>query len=97
MSSNNKVKRECPYGEIEEEQVRKLLGDRIEFKLWAAQRHLEKLNEIENAYEGIAGKYKIYAEDELDCFFAQIIGARDSLLILINDELVLGLKSGKLI
>lgn len=60
-----KEKRECSYLEIEDDQVKRLLEDRIEFKLWAAQRHLEKLNEIENFYEGIVGKYKIYAEDEL--------------------------------
>ena len=33
----------------------------------------------------------IYAEDELDCYFAQILGARDALLMLINEKLLLNL------
>jgi len=33
------------------------------------------------------GTNRIYAEDELDCYFAQIIGARDALLMLINEKL----------
>ena len=37
------------------------------------------------------GTNRIYAEDELDCYFAQIIGARDALLMLINEKLGLNL------
>jgi hypothetical protein len=72
--------------------VKKLLEDRIEFKLWAAQRHLDKLEKIEKSYGGIMGKNRIYAEDELDCYFAQLISAGDSLLNLINSKLELDIK-----
>jgi hypothetical protein len=56
-----------------------------------AQKHLDKLVKIENNYGGIMGKHRIYAEDELDCYFAQITGARDALLMLINEKLHLNL------
>src|SRR5918994_6535754 len=74
------------YSKVEENEVSKLLEDRIEFKLWTAQKHLDKLVKIENKYGGIMGINRIYAEDELDCYFAQIIGARDALLMLINEK-----------
>ena len=32
------------------------------------------------------GKHRIYAENELDCYFAQIMSAKDSLLMSINDK-----------
>ena len=79
------------YPKLEDNEVSKLLGDRIRFKLWSAQKHLDKLVKIENNYGGIMGKNRIYAEDELDCYFAQIIGARDALLMLINEKLHLNL------
>lgn len=80
------------YLEIKSNQVKKLLDDRIEFKLWAAQRHLDKLEKLEKSYGGIMGKNRIYAEDELDCYFAQLISAGDSLLNLINLKLKLDIK-----
>ena len=83
------------YEEMDSEQVKKLLGDRIEFKIWAAQRHLDKLEKIEKFYGGIMGKNRIYAEDELDCYFAQLISAEDSLLNLINSKLKLDIPEDK--
>jgi Cthe_2314-like HEPN len=83
------------YSEIESDIVKKLLDDRIEFKLWAAQRHLDKLEKIETSYGGIMGKNRVYAEDELDCYFAQIIGAKDSLLMSINKRLELNIQEDK--
>src|SRR5918996_2389227 len=83
------------YSEIESDIVKKLLDDRIKFKLWAAQRHLDKLEKIESSYGGIMGKNRIYAEDELDCYFAQIIGAKDSLLMSINGNLKLNIPEDK--
>jgi hypothetical protein len=41
------------------------------------------------------GKNRIYAEDELDCYFAQIIGAKDSLLMSINKRLELNIQEDK--
>ena len=79
------------YPKLEDNEVLQLLEDRIQFKLWSAQKHLDKLEKIEKKYGGIMGKNRIHAEDELDCYFAQIIGARDALLILINEKLTLNL------
>ena len=83
------------YVEVEPGEVKRFLDDRIEFKLWAAHRHLDKLEKIEQSYGGIMGKNRIYAEDELDCYFAQIIGAKDSLLMLINGNLKLNIPEDK--
>lgn len=79
------------YNKIGNDQLRKLFEDRIEFKIWSAQRHLDKLIEIEHQYGGIMGINRIYAEDELDCYFAQLIGAKDALLMLINKKTGLNL------
>lgn len=68
-----------------------LLSNRVNFKLFAAEQHLNRLKDIENNYGGIMGNRRIYAEMEIDCFIAQIIGAKDSLLVQINQKLGLGL------
>src|SRR2546422_2622620 len=57
-----------------------IISDRVTFKLYPAQHHLNKLKRIQRKYGHIAGRGKMYAEMEIDCFFAQIIGAKDSLL-----------------
>jgi hypothetical protein len=76
----------------EEEHTKRLLDDRVEFKLYAAEQHLNRLKEIENAYGDIA-KYnaRIEVEMEVDCFLSQLVGAVDSLLFQINYKLDLGL------
>ena len=91
QSKNINLNDHSHYPKLEDNEVSKLLDDRIEFKLWSAQKHLDKLVKIENNYGGIMGKNRIYAEDELDCYFAQIINARDALLMLINEKLLLNL------
>jgi hypothetical protein len=75
----------------EEGHIKRLLNDRVEFKLYAAEQHLNRLKEIENAYGDIT-KYnaRIEVEMEVDCFFSQVVGAVDSLLFQINDILDLG-------
>lgn len=85
-SKNVNLNDQSHYPKLEENEVSKLLNDRIEFKLWSAKKHLDKLVKIENNYGGIMGKNRIYAEDELDCYFAQIIGAKDALLMLISEK-----------
>ena len=76
----------------EEGHIKRLLNDRVEFKLYAAEQHLNRLKEIENAYGDIA-KYnaRIEVEMEVDCFLSQLIGAVESLLFQINDRLDLGI------
>lgn len=92
QSKNDNLKdQQSHYPKLEENEVSKLLNDRIQFKLWSAKKHLDKLVKIENNYGGIMGTNRIYVEDELDCYFAQIFGARDALLMLINEKLHLNL------
>ncbi|MFL6412229.1 MAG: hypothetical protein ACJ71K_13445 [Nitrososphaeraceae archaeon] len=78
----------------EERNIRRLLNDRIDFKLYSAEQHLKRLKEIENAYGDIA-KYsaRIEVEMEVDCFLSQLVGAVDSLLFQINDKLDLAIPS----
>ncbi len=80
----------------DEGRIKRLLNDRVEFKLYAAEQHLNRLIEIENAYGDIA-KYnaRIEVEMEVDCFLSQLIGAVDSLLFQINDRLNLGISTNQ--
>jgi hypothetical protein len=76
----------------DEGHIKRLLNDRVEFKLYAAEQHLNRLIEIENAYGDIAKENaRIEVEMEVDCFLSQLIGAVDSLLFQINDRLELGI------
>jgi hypothetical protein len=76
----------------EEGRIKRLLNDRAEFKLHAAEQHLNRLKEIENAYGDIAkDNARIEVEMEADCFLSQLVGAVDSLLFQINDRLDLGI------
>jgi hypothetical protein len=79
-----------------EEKKRKeeeLLNDRVNFKLYAAEQHLNQLKDIKQKYGHIMGstKIRIQTEMEIDCFLAHVIGAKDSLLVQINDDLGLGI------
>ena len=72
--------------------IKRLLNDRVEFKLYAAEQHLNRLKEIENVYGHIAkDNARIEVEMEVDCFLSQLIGAVDSLLYQINDKLDLAI------
>ena len=76
----------------DEGSIKRLLNDRVEFKLYTAEQHLNRLIEIENAYGDIAKENaRIEVEMEVDCFLSQLIGAVDSLLFQINDRLELGI------
>ena len=76
----------------DEGHIKRLLNDRIEFKLYAAEQHLNRLKEIENAYGDIAkDNARIEVEMEVDCFLSQLVGAVESLLFQINDRLDLGI------
>jgi hypothetical protein len=76
--------------------IKRLLNDRVEFKLYAAEQHLNRLKEIENAYGDIAkDKARIEVEMEVDCFLSQLVGAVDSLLFQINDRLDLGISTDR--
>jgi hypothetical protein len=77
---------------ISSDHAQKLLEDRVKFKLYAAEQHLNELKNIKQKYGSIMGppEIRIKTELEIDCFLAQIIGAKDSLLVQINYKL--GLK-----
>ena len=69
-----------------------LLSDRVEFKLYAAEYHLNNLKSIAAEHGDIAkDAIRIDVELEIDCFLAELIGAVDALLIQINEKLGLGL------
>ena len=69
-----------------------ILLDRVEFKIFAAEKHLNNLQEIQS-YHLDAQKVDpaIRMEIEIDCFLAQILGTLDCLLLLINTKLELGI------
>jgi len=74
----------------------KFLSDRVRFKLYACQRHLKNLKNIESKYENLASAdVRLGAEIEIDCLLSQMIGTVDSLLIEINDKLELGISIDK--
>ena len=76
--------------------IKRSLNDRVEFKLYAAEQHLNELKEIENAYGDIAkDNARIEVEMEADCFLSQLVGAVDSLLFQINDRLDLGIPTDR--
>lgn len=76
--------------------IKRLLNDRVEFKLYAAEQHLNRLKEIENAYGDISkDNARIEVEMEADCFLSQLVGAVDSLLFQINDRLDLGIPTDR--
>ena len=73
-----------------------LLSDRVEFKIYAAEKHLNNLQEIELNYTDMEyDDLVLQVELEIDCFLAQILGAVDCLLTLINTRLELGIATGK--
>jgi len=71
-----------------------ILLDRVEFKIFAAEEHLNNLQEIQS-YHLNAQKVDpaIRMEIDTDCFLAQILGTLDCLLLLINTKLELGIAS----
>jgi hypothetical protein len=81
---------------LSEGHVEKLLANRVEFKLYAAEQHLNRLKEIENTYGDIAkDNVRIEVEMEVDCFFSQLVGAVDSLLFQLNDKLELDIPTDR--
>ncbi|MGB8163360.1 MAG: hypothetical protein WCE92_10775, partial [Nitrososphaeraceae archaeon] len=73
-----------------------LLTDRVEFKLLAAQMHLNKLQEIKIDQLNVDKvDPRVPLEFEIDCFLSQILGAVDCLLMLINTRLDLGISIEK--
>ena len=77
---------------ISEQEQGRILNDRVEFKLWACERYLSNLKELERKYGNLdASNARLSAEFEIDGFLAEIVGALDSLLFRINEKLSLGI------
>ena len=73
-----------------------LLLDRVEFKIFAAEKHLNNLKEFELNFPNIENNnIAIQMELEIDCFLTQLLGSLDCLLLLINTRLELGIDLGK--
>jgi hypothetical protein len=71
-----------------------LLLDRVEFKIFAANEHLNNLQEIQSNHPDVRSvEPSLMREMEIDCFLAQILGTLDCLLMLINSRLDLGIAS----
>ena len=69
--------------------ISKLLQDRVEFKLYAAEQHLNRLKEIGDDIAKDSARIEV--EVEIDCFLSHLMGAVGSLLSEINEKLELGL------
>jgi hypothetical protein len=77
---------------LSEDESQRLLADRVHFKLYAAESHLNNLKKIELKYGDLSKDgISIPVEIEIDCFLAQLVGAVDALLVQINERLVLGI------
>src|SRR5437867_6598824 len=73
-----------------------ILTDRVEFKVYCAEIHLNNLQEIQLNYSNMENDNPVVqAELEIDCFLAQILGAVDCMLIRISTRLELGIAIGK--
>ena len=71
-----------------------LLLDRVEFKIFAANQHLNNLQEIQSNHpDAQAIDSALSREMEIDCFLVQLLGTLDCLLMLINSRLELGIAS----
>jgi hypothetical protein len=67
-----------------------IVSDRVSFKIYCAQRHLDNIKSIESSYR-ISSEMTAEIEAELDCLFCQITSAIDALLVLINDRFGFGI------
>lgn len=69
-----------------------LLYDRVEFKLYSALYHLERIKQLKEDHAGINVDMKsVHLEIEIDGFLSQLYGSMDALFVLINDKLNLDL------
>jgi hypothetical protein len=76
------------------EDFSKFKTDRISFKLYSCQLHLNNLKDIESKYKDLDSsevRTSIEIEIEIDSFISQIIATVDSLLFKINNKLRLSI------
>jgi hypothetical protein len=79
--------------DISEDEARKLIENRTEFKLYAAAQHLKNLKNIEQSGTTMhSPKGRIEWEMEIESFLFHLVGISDTLLAKTNDKLDLKLK-----
>jgi hypothetical protein len=77
--------------------VQALLENRIEFKFYAAEKHLQLLSDMEAKGEGPNKSVgRLNRELEIEELLFHLVGAMDCLLIKINERLNLGLENRKI-
>jgi hypothetical protein len=70
----------------------KLINDRVEFKLYAAEQVLDRLKQLEkDGSINSSNIPRVIWEINIECLLAHLVGAVDALLVRINDKLNLGL------
>jgi hypothetical protein len=79
---------------LSSEDAKKLLQDRVQFKLYAAKQHLENVRILDKDGESINAypQTRVYSEMEIECLLFQLVGSVDALLFRINDKLNLLMK-----
>jgi hypothetical protein len=82
--------------DISSDDAKELLENRVKFKLYAAQQHLNNLKILQQNNESIRSfQGRIPWEIEIECFLFHIMGVKDSLLIRLNEKLKLGINTNK--
>jgi hypothetical protein len=80
---------------LSSDDARKLLEDRVQFKLYAAKQHLKNLQNFldrNGIYMNSSFQSRVYSEILIEDLLFQLVGSVDAFLIRINDKLGLGLK-----
>lgn len=76
--------------------IKALLENRIEFKFYAAEKHLQLLSDMEGKGESPNNSVgRLNWELEIEELLFHLIGAMDCLLLRINERLNLGLENRK--
>lgn len=76
----------------QEELGKRLIENRVEFKLYASTQLLNHLKELEKTRPFSSSfMNRVTWEMNLECLLAHLVGSVDTLLIRINDRLSLGL------
>ena len=82
--------------DISSEDAKELLENNVKYKLYAAQQHLNNLKILRQNHESTRSfQGRLPWEVEIECFLFHIMGVRDSLLIRLNEKLILGIDTDK--
>jgi hypothetical protein len=78
---------------LSSDDAKKLLDDRVQLKLYAAEQHLKNLQNLDKngIYMNSSFQSRVYSETQIESLLFQLVGLVDALLIRVNDKLDLGL------